>query len=98
MWNIEKSEKAIIVDISNDGYTLTLLNPLKFRHIAVCTDNNGGGWDWAGTLCQRAEVGLLTRNVKVKGNINQEFVEWLPPCELGIGGGSGFDFGTQSRG
>ena len=43
----------------------------------------------------RAEVGLLTRNVKVKGNINEEFVEWLPPCKLGIGGGSGFDFGTQ---
>ena len=29
----------------------------------------------------RAEVGLLTRNIKVKGTVNEQFVTEIPACE-----------------
>jgi len=90
---LHHSEKARIASISADGYTLTLQKPLKFRHIAVCS----GPWDWAGEICWRAEVGLLTRNVKFRGNVNKEWVEWLPPCKLGIGTAFGIQTCFQNR-
>ena len=67
----ERSEKRKITAIS--GSRITLDRPLKYQHLGVCQNgpnNNGLGWGWAGELCMRAEVGLLTRNVKMTGNLN----------------------------
>ena len=63
---VHQSEVHEIASVSEDGKTLTLVEPLKWNHIGECTS----GWDWAGTLCQRAEIGLLSKNVKFKVNLN----------------------------
>ena len=90
---LHHTETSVITDISDDGHTLTLAEPLVYTHIGVCSH----GWDWAGTLCQRAEVGVLSKNIKFKGNINQEWVEELPECELGIGTAFGVQTCFQNR-
>ena len=93
--NFHRSEKRKIAGVTNNGYTVQLDEPLEHRHIAVCSNgpnNNGQGWGWAGTLCTRAEVGLLTRNVKMMGNFNEDWREELAECELGVG----IAFGTQT--
>ena len=86
--HLHHSEQRTIASVSSDGYEITFTEPLKYTHIAECTS----GWDWADTLCYRAEVGLLTRNIKFRGNVNSEWTEDLPECELGIGTA----FGTQT--
>ena len=93
--NFHRSEKRKITSVTNNGYTVGLDEPLEHRHISVCSNgpnNNGQGWGWAGTLCTRAEVGLLTRNVKMMGNFNEDWREELDECELGVG----VAFGTQT--
>ena len=86
--SLHHSEQRTIDSISDDGYELTLTEPLKYTHIGECSS----GWDWADTLCYRAEVGLLTRNIKFRGNVNSDWTEDLPECESGVGTA----FGTQT--
>ena len=93
--NFHRSEKMQISAVSADGYTVTLTEPLKHRHFAVCSNgpnDSGIGWGWKGVVCTRAEVGLLTRNVKMMGNINNQWTEELPECAAG----PGTAFGTQT--
>ena len=94
--NFHRSEKRVIAAVSDDGYTVTITEPLEHKHISVCNNgpgNNGLGFGWAGEICMRAEVGLLTRNVKMMGNFNHHFEEELAECELGAGLSLG---GTQT--
>ena len=69
-WN--EAEKRKITAISNDGLLLTLDTALNFPHISALetytrnTDNK----TWNSDL--RAEVGLLTHNVKVQGDAFSE--------------------------
>jgi len=98
--NFHRSEKRQIAAVSADGYTVTLTEALEHRHIAVCSngpDDNGSGWGWAGEICTRAEVGLLTRNVKMMGNINNDWTEELPECKLGPGTAFGGQTCFQNR-
>jgi len=98
--NFHRSEKRNITSVSNDGYTVFLDSPLDWRHISVCSNgpgDNGLGWGWAGTICTRAEVGLLTRNVKMMGNFHEEWAEDLDECELGIGTAFGVQTCFQNR-
>ena len=84
--NFHRSEKRTIGAVSVDGKTLTLTEPLDHRHMAVCSNgpgNNGLGFGWAGELCMRAEVGLLTRNIKLTGDKNH--LSELEDCALGAG-------------
>ena len=97
--NFHRSEKRTIVAVSADGYRVKIDKPIEYRHISVCNngpDNNGLGFGWAGEICMRAEVGLLTRNIKLTGNKNEEFEEDLPECELGIGGQGELSDGPQT--
>ena len=97
--NFHRSEKRTIVSVSSDGYKVKIDKPVEYRHISVCNngpDNNGLGFGWAGEICMRAEVGLLTRNVKMTGNKNEEFEEDLAECELGIGGQGDLSDGPQT--
>ncbi len=70
--NWKEAEKRTISDISDNGLTLTLNNSLNYPHIGTVetytrqTDNK----TWTTDL--RAEVGLLTRNVKVQGDAQSE--------------------------
>ena len=70
-----ESEKSVIESVSADGKTITLTEPLKFKHISI--SQTFGEHE----VETRAEVGLLTRNVKVTGAINQQFVTEIPACE-----------------
>ena len=56
--SVGQSETNYIQSISSDGKTLTLQSPLKFQHLSISRTNDGV------TVYIRAEVGLLTRNVK----------------------------------
>merc|ERR1719431_993384 len=70
-----ESEKKVIDSVSADGTVITLTEPLKFEHLSIM--QTFGSHD----IETRAEVGLLSRNVKVKGNVNQQFVTEIPACE-----------------
>ena len=70
-----ESEKMVIDSVSADGTVVTLTEPLKYKHISIM--QTFGTHD----IETRAEVGLLTRNIKIKGNVNQAFVTEIPACE-----------------
>jgi len=89
--NFHRNEKRTIASVSEDGYTIGLTEPLEHRHLAVCQngpDDNGEGFGWAGEVCMRAEVGLLTRNVKMMGNKDNSWQQNTPQCKQ-VGGGIG---------
>lgn len=56
------------------GSILHLTQPLQYQHISVSQEVAGR------TLETRGEVGYLTRNVVVRGNVNEEWNELLPDC------------------
>ncbi len=68
----EEAEKRTITAISTDSLTLTLNNALNYPHLGTVnsytrsTDNK----TWIADL--RAEVGLLTHNIKIQGDANSE--------------------------
>ena len=70
-----QSEHVSIVAISEDGTEITLNRTLLHTHLGVESTWNGH------LLEQKAEVGLLTRNIKMRGNVNMEWHEALPECE-----------------
>ena len=70
-----ENEKHIIDSVSADGKTITLTEPLKYEHISI--EQTFGGW----VVETRAEVGLLSRNVKIRGNINSDFSEVIQACD-----------------
>lgn len=58
---IEETEVRTISDIAN-GNILHFTEPLKFSHYAATENYNSGSID------MRAEVGLLSRNIKIRGS------------------------------
>jgi len=70
-----ESEKKVIDSVSADGTVITLTEPLKFEHLSIM--QTFGSHD----IETRAEVGLLSRNIKVKGTVNEQFVTEIPACE-----------------
>ncbi len=74
-FNANEAEVRTIDSVSSDGKTLTLKSALSHRHYGVAktyTRNRPGTPVRTWTLDQRAEVGLLTRNVKVQGDEQSE--------------------------
>ena len=65
----------ILSDISNDGMTLTFEPAVEYDHISVMQTIDGV------VLETRAEVGLLTRNVVVRGSVQDEWTETIEACE-----------------
>lgn len=58
-----------------NGCILTLTTPLRYDHVSVQQVIAGR------TVDTSAEVGYLTRNVVVRGNVNEEWVEEVVGCE-----------------
>ncbi|KAL3886657.1 hypothetical protein ACJMK2_026637 [Sinanodonta woodiana] len=82
-----ETEKHIISAISADKRTITLVSPLKFEHLGV-TETFGG------TQVEfRAEVGLLTHNVIVRGNSNPDWNDKIAACPAGFDTG---EFAVQT--
>ncbi|XP_063605340.1 fibrocystin-L-like [Penaeus indicus] len=72
---VNENEERTIASVSADGLTLTLTEPLEFEHISI--EQTFG----THTVETRAEVGLLTRNIKIRGNVNSDFVEEIEACD-----------------
>lgn len=61
LFRANETEKRKIVDIASDLRTITLDSPLEQRHLGESYETNGFKYD------MRAEVGVLTRNIKIVG-------------------------------
>jgi len=61
-YNAEEMETLQVANVSADGLTVTLMDPISFRHFAGSMADGMGG-----TEILAAAVGLLTRNVVVEG-------------------------------
>lgn len=63
----DEYEKRTITSITNDNKDLMLNSGLTYRHTGVTKPYSGNGQSW--TVDMRAEVGLLTRNIKIQGDL-----------------------------
>ena len=71
----ENEEKVIqSITAGNGGSVITLTEPLDYEHISIQQTIAGRFIDTS------AEVGYLTRNVVIRGNLNEEWVEEVPAC------------------
>ncbi|XP_065144791.1 fibrocystin-L-like [Paramisgurnus dabryanus] len=83
-----ENELRRIALVSTDGRTLTLTEPLTYTHLGVSVTLPDG------TVFEaRAEVGLLTRNIVVRGSNNQEWNDSIPACPDGFNTG---EFAVQT--
>lgn len=81
-----ENEVRRIASVSADGRTLTLAEPLTYTHLGVSVTLPDG------TVFEgRAEVGLLTRNVVVRGSNKIEWNDRIEACP------EGFNTGTACR-
>ena len=70
-----ENEELNITAIDESGMVLTVDPPLRYEHIAATQTIEGR------TVVTAAEVGYLTRNVIVRGNVNSEWVSEVSACE-----------------
>ncbi|XP_053349466.1 PKHD1 like 1, tandem duplicate 1 [Clarias gariepinus] len=83
-----QNEVKKIASVSPDGLTLTLTDPLNYNHLGLnITLPNGAVFE------ARAEVGVLTRNIVVRGAINTEWSDKIQACPNGFDPG---EFATQT--
>lgn len=73
-----------IAGVSAGGKTLTLAEPLTFSHLGVSAKLPDGA-----VFEARAEVGLLTRNIVVRGSQNLEWSDEVEACPDGFNTGAG---------
>ena len=85
--SLAENEKGVIAGIGADGKTITLRDPLKYKHISISQTFGNT------TVETRAEVGRISRNVKYQGSVNEEFLERIPACEKKFNSNQ---FATQS--
>ena len=79
-----ESETRTITAISADRMTLTLDSPLENTHLGETVTLTGDR-----TMEARAEVGLLTHNVVVRGSDDDQWHDEIEACP------EGFDTGTS---
>ncbi|XP_030644362.1 PKHD1 like 1, tandem duplicate 1 [Chanos chanos] len=83
-----ENEVRRIASVSDDGRTLTLTAPLNYTHLGVSVTLADG------TVFEaRAEVGVLTRNIVIRGSNNQEWNDQIEACPAGFNTG---EFTTQT--
>ena len=75
--NQKENEKHTIESISNNQMTLTLTEALKYDHLGETQTFEGGV-----TLETRAEVGLLTHNVVVRGSNLKDWNGKIEACPV----------------
>ena len=83
----QENEECMISAIDASGLILTLSKPLEYMHISVQQTISGR------TIDTSAEVGYLSRNVIVRGNVNEEWVQVIEGCDREFNPGQ---FDTQS--
>lgn len=81
-----ENEERTIAFVSADGINITLTHPLNHTHLGITVPLPDG------TLFEaRAEVGILTRNILIRGSDNVEWHYEIPACP------DGFDTGNFSK-
>ncbi|CAJ1082786.1 fibrocystin-L-like [Xyrichtys novacula] len=84
----KENEVRKIASVSDDSKTLTLTEPVEYSHMGVTlTLPDGTNFE------ARAEVGLLTRNVVVRGAKHDEWLTTIKACPEGFNTGQ---FATQT--
>ena len=74
-----QNEQRTIVSVSGDGLTLTLDDALEYEHLGEEIGLSAGQ-----TLQARAEVGLLTHNIVIRGNNNPQWNDVIEACDAGF--------------
>ena len=69
-----ENEEKEIQAIDETGTVITITTPLEYEHISIRQTIEGRDIDTS------AEVGYLTRNILVRGNLNEEWLENVPDC------------------
>ena len=87
---MKENEEHYIADITADGLTITLQEPLKYQHISISQTFGDREVE------TRGEVALLTRNILIKGTMNEQFVEVIPACEEDFSSGAAFSDAMQT--
>ena len=82
-----ENEKRTILSVSADGMTLTLDSALEYRHLGEEVTITGGR-----SLQARAEVGLLSHNVLIRGSDNAQWHDKIEACEAGFDTGMSLIF------
>ncbi|XP_075681934.1 fibrocystin-L [Rhinoderma darwinii] len=83
-----QNEKRTIQSVSADGKNVTLTQPLLYKHLGISVTLPDS------TVFEaRAEVGLLTRNIVVRGSNNVEWSDKITACPDGFDTG---EFATQT--
>ncbi|XP_056597030.1 fibrocystin-L-like [Triplophysa dalaica] len=83
-----ENELRRIASVSDGGRTLNLTETLTYTHLGLSVNLPDG------TAFQaRAEVGLLTRNIVIRGSNNQEWNDQIPACPDGFNTG---EFAVQT--
>ncbi|KAF3822699.1 hypothetical protein GH733_008073, partial [Mirounga leonina] len=83
-----ENEKRTIASVSADGLKIMLTEPLNYTHLGITVRLPDG------TLFEaRAEVGILTRNILIRGSDNVEWNIKIPACPDGFDTG---EFATQT--
>ncbi|XP_043545299.1 PKHD1 like 1, tandem duplicate 1 [Chiloscyllium plagiosum] len=83
-----ENEVRIIEAVSDDGRILYLTEPLMYQHLGVSIPLPDGV-----VFEARAEVGLLTRNIVVRGSNQVEWNDRIEACPVGFDIG---EFATQT--
>ncbi|XP_052063691.1 fibrocystin-L-like [Mytilus californianus] len=81
-----QNEKHTIKEVT-DMKTLTLVNALKYEHLGESETIGSHTFEY------RAEVGLLTRNIVLRGERDRQWTEIIPACPRGFSTG---EFATQT--
>lgn len=68
-----------ILSVSGGGSTLTLDRALDYRHLGEEIPITGGR-----SLQARAEVGLLSHNILIRGNDNPQWHDKIEACAAGF--------------
>lgn len=84
-FSTNENEQLTIASVSGDGLTVTVTEPLRHHHVALRQTLGGRVVD------TRAEVGLLSRNVRIRGVMSADFADdVIEPCGGKWSPGEGF--------
>ncbi len=73
---VDENEMFTIAKIDNNSNMIKLDRPVEHRHLGVTSE-------WGGkTLDMRGEVGLLSRNVRISGNMDSSWAQEIQACEI----------------
>ncbi len=78
-----QNEQHTIQSVSANGLTVTLTKPLEYMHLGETITITGSY-----TFEARAEVGLLSHNVVVRGSDNDQFHDVIEACPDGFDPGN----------